>query len=130
MSDGIEILTVYAFSSENWKRDPVEVDTLMKIFAKYADSFAKEAINRNVKVVILSTDLMRLPIAVQSSIKNLSEATSHCSGFIFNICLSYGGREDIVSACNSLIKDSKDLTDFQVTEQMFGERLSTSVLPG
>lgn len=55
MEDGIEIATVYAFSTENWNRDPSEVNTLMSIFAKYAESLTSEASSRNVKVRILST---------------------------------------------------------------------------
>ena len=93
MEEGVEVLTVYAFSSENWRRDPAEVATLMRIFAKYAQSFAKEAVGRNVRVRVLSTDFARLPMAVQQAVAELTEATRACSGFQFNICLSYGGRE-------------------------------------
>lgn len=93
MGDGVEVLTVYAFSSENWRRDALEVDTLMRIFAKYAESFCKEAQTRNVRVEVLSTDLQRLPVAVRASVESLVAATRHCAGFTFNICLSYGGRE-------------------------------------
>lgn len=59
MQDGIEIATVYAFSTENWNRDPSEVSTLMSIFAKYAESLTTEASTRNVKVRILSTGNLR-----------------------------------------------------------------------
>ena len=55
MLDGIEILSVYAFSTENWSREAHEVSTLMSIFAKYAESFKHEAIVRNVRVRVLST---------------------------------------------------------------------------
>jgi undecaprenyl diphosphate synthase len=55
MLDGIEIATVYAFSTENWNRDPSEVNTLMSIFAKYAESLTVEASTRNVRVRIFST---------------------------------------------------------------------------
>jgi len=55
MEDGVEILTVYAFSSENWNRDAIEIDTLMSIFSKYSDTLLKEATEKNVKVKILST---------------------------------------------------------------------------
>ena len=55
MNDGVEMLTVYAFSTENWNRDPYEVTTLMTIFSKYADSFKTEALSRNVRVRVLST---------------------------------------------------------------------------
>jgi undecaprenyl diphosphate synthase len=61
MNDGIEVLTVYAFSTENWSRDPLEVQTLMTIFAKYAQSFKQEALSRNVRVRVISTDFDRLP---------------------------------------------------------------------
>ena len=57
MSDGVEILTVFAFSTENWNRDPKEISILMNIFAKYAESFRQEALNKNVRVKILSTGL-------------------------------------------------------------------------
>ena len=55
MEDGIEILTVYAFSTENWKREQHEVTTLMLIISKYADSFKIEATSRNVRVKVLAT---------------------------------------------------------------------------
>ena len=55
MQDGLEIATVYAFSTENWNRDPGEVSTLMSIFAKYAESLTTEASTRNVRVRILAT---------------------------------------------------------------------------
>ena len=55
MEDGVEILTVYAFSSENWNRDATEIDTLMSIFSKYSETLLKEATEKNVKVKILST---------------------------------------------------------------------------
>lgn len=53
--DGVQVLTVYAFSTENWSREPLEVQTLMSIFAKYAESFRAEALTHNVKVNVLTT---------------------------------------------------------------------------
>ena len=58
MLDGVEILTVYAFSSENWSRDPKEIGILMNIFAKYAESFKSEALGKNVRVKVLSTGII------------------------------------------------------------------------
>lgn len=55
IEDGVEILTVYAFSTENWSRDPLEVAALMTIFAKYAESMKCESLSKNVKVRVLST---------------------------------------------------------------------------
>ena len=53
--DGVQVITAYAFSTENWSRDPLEVQTLMAIFAKYAESFRAEALTHNIKVNVLST---------------------------------------------------------------------------
>lgn len=58
MEDGVEILTVYAFSSENWNRDSIEIETLMSIFSKYSETLLKEAIEKNVKVKVLSTGML------------------------------------------------------------------------
>jgi undecaprenyl diphosphate synthase len=60
MMDGIEMATVYAFSTENWNRDPLEVSTLMTIFAKYAETFVTEALKHNVRVNVLSTGAFSL----------------------------------------------------------------------
>lgn len=61
MAEGIQTLTVYAFSTENWNRTPLEIDTLMSIFAKYTDTLLKEAIQNNVRIKILSTGLVVIP---------------------------------------------------------------------
>lgn len=102
MHDNIEVLTVYAFSTENWSRDPEEVSTLMSIFAKYAETFKNEALQKNVRVRVLSTNFEKLPVNVQASVLELERATAICNGFRLNICLSYGGREEIVLACQAI----------------------------
>jgi len=61
ISDGVKILTIYAFSTENWTRDPCEVSTLMSIFAKYAESLKNEALAKNVRVCVLSTGIILTP---------------------------------------------------------------------
>lgn len=83
------VLTVYAFSTENWSRDPLEVQTLMAIFAKYAESFRTEALGHNVKVNVLTTDPSKLPANVQSAVGELQSATAHCTSFTVNICLRW-----------------------------------------
>ena len=87
MDDGVKMVTVYAFSTENWNRDASEVNTLMIIFAKYAERFKKEALARNVKVNILSTEFEKLSDSVKESVKELQSATEDCTGFVVNICL-------------------------------------------
>ena len=105
IQDGIEIATFFAFSTENWRRDPNEVQTLMAIFAKYAESLTTEATTRNVRVRVLSTDFEKLPMKVQDSIEVLERATAHCTGLLVNICLSYGSRAEILRACNAAVSE-------------------------
>ena len=101
----ISCLTVYAFSSENWSRDPNEVNALMTIFVKYAETLQKEALERDIKVRILSTDFNRLSPKVQEAVTQLEAETMHCSSFQLNICLSYGARDDILKACGRIVRD-------------------------
>ena len=105
IQDGIGIATFFAFSTENWRRDPNEVQTLMAIFAKYAESLTTEATTRNVRVRVLSTDFEKLPVKVQDSIEVLERATAHCTGLLVNICLSYGSRAEILRACNAAVSE-------------------------
>lgn len=131
IDDGVEVLTVYAFSTENWSREDLEVNTLMVIISKYAKSFQKEALSKNVKVNVLCTDQTLLPGHVKESIADLESSTCHCTGFVFNICLSYGGRADIVSACQTVAADvsAGKLSISDITEDYFGSKLLTKDLP-
>lgn len=131
MNDGIEILTVYAFSTENWSREPLEVQTLMTIFAKYAESFKQEALSRNVHVRVISTDFDRLPANVITAIHELETATKQCNGFHMNICLSYGGRAEIVNACRRQTQDVIEgkLKIEDIREATFNEYLCTKGMP-
>ena len=131
IEDGVEVLTVYAFSTENWLREELEVNTLMIIISKYAKSFQKEALAKNVKVNVLCTDKIQLPDHVRKSINELESATNHCDGFVFNICLSYGGRADIVQACQKAATDVSvgKITIEEITEQYFNMQLLTEDTP-
>lgn len=132
MDAGVEVLTVYAFSTENWTRAPGEVSTLMNIIARYAETFKAEALARGVQVVVLSTDRERLPTNVQRSIDDLQRATAHCSSFLVNICLSYGGRGDIVQAVQRVSQRvlAGELLPKQVTESLLDAHLSTAHCAG
>ena len=122
IQDGIEIATFFAFSTENWRRDPGEVQTLMAIFAKYAESLTIEATTRNVRVRVLSTDFEKLPEKVQDSIEILEQATSQCTGLLVNICLSYGSRAEILRACNAVIAEKGRAIRRATLAQASGER--------
>lgn len=131
IQDGVEILTVYAFSSENWKRDPSEVATLMNILIKYAHTLKSEATTRNIKVNILSTDFARLPTSVQEALRELEEVSSTCTTFTVNICLSYGSRAEIVSACKAIAAEvqSGEMTVDEIDEETISNHLLTKSIP-
>ena len=132
MAEGVEVTTVYAFSTENWNRDSQEVTTLMSIFAQYAETFQKEALSRNVQVNIFSTEFEKLPIKVQHSVQELQRATSHCTGFTVNICLSYGGRHEIVQACQEICQEVKEgkIDDIQsIDENLLQSKLKSAAYP-
>lgn len=143
MLDGIEIATVYAFSTENWNRDPSEVNTLMSIFAKYAESLTVEASTRNVRVRIFSTgrpsafrytdpleqqltsklyfllftDFQKLPPKVRSAVRELEKETAQCTGFLVNICLSYGSRAEVVMACNAAVAEKYEIEQCRINRE-------------
>jgi undecaprenyl diphosphate synthase len=103
--EGIEILTVYAFSTENWNRDAEEVSALMSIFCKYCDEIRTEAIEKGIRIHVLTTEGEKIPEDVRIGIKRMEVETRHCTKFTMNICLSYGGRNEIVNACKSVAID-------------------------
>jgi undecaprenyl diphosphate synthase len=105
MHEGVQILTVYAFSTENWNRDAEEVSTLMSIFCKYCDELRIEAIERGMRIHVLTTDGERIPEDVRKGIERMEEETKHCTNFTMNVCLSYGGRNEIANACKSIAMD-------------------------
>lgn len=128
MEDGVKILTVYAFSTENWNRDIDEVNTLMMIISKYAESFKIEAVKKNIQVKVLCTDRQKLPLHVQNSINELEESTKGANKFLVNICLSYGGRADITQACKRVAEEVSlgNLNHQDINEAMIQQHLLTN----
>ena len=105
IDEGIQILTVYAFSTENWNRDVEEVSALMSLFCKYCDELRAEAIDRGIRIHVLTTDGERIPEDVRIGIDRTEWETRNCTKFTMNICLSYGGRNEITNACRSIALD-------------------------
>ena len=105
IDEKIQILTVYAFSTENWDRNPAEVSALMTIFCKYCDELRIEALKLGIRVHALTTDDEKIPENVQIGIDRMVYETRHCDKFTMNICLSYGGRGEIANACKSIARD-------------------------
>jgi undecaprenyl diphosphate synthase len=132
LAERIQVLTVYAFSTENWKRDAVEVASLMSLISKHCEELQKEALQKNIQVRILSTDKTHIPERVHTTLQRLEEATRNCKGvLIMNICLSYGGRGEIVRTCRDLAEDSASgkILPNEITEEAFAQRLLTRHCP-
>ena len=127
---GIQYLTVYAFSTENWKRTKEEVGALMIILENYLEHFAQKANSENIKVNILG-DITRLEERLQKKIINIIDKTKENTGLTVNIAFNYGGRPEIVNATRqiaSLVKNG-DITIDDIDEEMISKNLYTKGQP-
>ena len=127
---GVRYLTVYAFSTENWKRAEEEVRTLMNLFRKYLVRIEKSAHKRHMRVRIIG-DKAGLPQDIQDRIAVLEDVTKEYDRMDFQIALNYGGRDEIARAVTALVADARSgkLPEGPVTEGMIAERLDTGGIP-
>ncbi len=100
---GVKYLTVYAFSTENWKRSQEEVGGIFKLLVKFVKSELQELNDRNVKVNILGDWHDKLPEDAKASIQQALDTTAENTGLVFNIALNYGSRAEIVRAVNFIL---------------------------
>jgi len=123
---GVGYLTVYAFSTENWKRATEEVSGIFKLLVFYVDNELKELHENNVKVKILG-DYSKLPKQAIERIETAIETTKDNTGMQFNIALNYGGRDEIVRSVKYICEQVKDgkLTPDEVDEEMISDNLYT-----
>lgn len=127
---GVKILSVYAFSTENWKRSPEEINFLMDIVDKYfrnnLDDFKSEGIK-----VVHSGRKTRLPSPTRQAINTAVRQTKNNTEFIFNICFNYGGRQEIIDGIKKLYKDisKKRFNIKRLNEQNFSRFLYNPELP-
>lgn len=127
---GIEYLTVYAFSTENWKRSQEEVGALMKLLKQYLVDSLKKAKDNNMRVRVIG-DKTGLSQDIQREIENLEKASENHDGLKFTIALNYGSRDEIVRTTKKLAQKVKDgeLNPEDITEQLISENLDTADLP-
>lgn len=127
---GIKYLTVYVFSTENWKRSAKEVDGLMKILRNYLKDCIKRANKNNMKVRILGKK-ERLDEDIIKSIEELEKASAGNTGLVFQVALNYGGRDEIVRAVRKLAADVKEkgIDPASIDEEMFEGYLDTAGIP-
>jgi len=124
---GIKILTVYAFSTENWNRPQDEVNYLMDLLVEYMRREVNALHKNKVKIKILG-EVDMLPDQTRTEIEEAIELTKNNEGLQFNIALNYGGRAEILRACRNLIKDLEagNLDMDSADEKVFSSYLYTS----
>ena len=127
---GIKYLTVYLFSTENWKRSKEEVDGLMKLFRSYTKTCIKTAAKNNMKVRVLG-DPTALDEDLQESLKNLVESSKNNTGLNFQIAINYGSKDEIVRAVRKLTADCMEgkISPDAITEEVFSGYLDTREVP-
>lgn len=104
---GVKVLTLYAFSTENWKRPSIEVRFLMKLFKNYLISQLRELIDDNVQVHIVG-EPSALSEGLRKEIAQCEKDTAKNDGLILNVAINYGGRMEIVHAVQSIVKQVKE----------------------
>lgn len=129
-SIGLKYITVYAFSTENWKRSEEEVNGLMMLLQNYLTDYAKRADTENIKVKVIG-DMTALSEGVRKSIDNCMERTKNNTGITFSIALNYGGRAEIKDAIKRISRDLKEekLKEEQINEQLISKYLYTRDMP-
>lgn len=127
---GIQYLTVYAFSTENWNRPKDEVDALMTLLRNYMKTCLKTAAKNNMCVRVIG-EKSRLAEDIRERIAQLEEATKDNTGLHFQIAINYGGRDEIVRAVRKLAKQTADgqLKPEEITEELLSDTLDTAGIP-
>jgi len=121
---GIKILTLYAFSTENWKRPQKEVQGLMRLLNFYLDKEGNKLHKNNIKFIVIG-DISKLSENIQQKIKHIIELTKNNTKMILNIALNYGGRQEIIHCVNEILKTNYKNID----EEIFSKFIFTKNLP-
>ena len=127
---GVKYFTVYAFSTENWKRSTDEVSTLMNILRKYLKDCVKKSMKNNVRCRVIGRK-EELSADIIESINNLEEKTKNNTGLNFTIAINYGGRDEIVRAVQKIADKVKagEIAPGDIDESMISSNLDTAELP-
>ena len=127
---GVKYLTVYAFSTENWKRSKEEVSALMILLRNYLKKFAKSANKENIRIKILG-NVEVLDLGLKKSINDVIEKTKNCTGLTLNIAFNYGGRAEITNATKIIANKVKnnEINIEDIDEEMVGKFLYTENCP-
>ncbi len=126
----IYCVSLYAFSTENWKRPQDEIDHLFYYLDDFFNDNIQEFIEKGVRVHLMG-DINRLPLHTQETIKRSMDMTKDLTKHVFNVCLNYGGKDEIVRAAISLAKDVKNnkVDISQIDEKVFEDHMMCHGLP-
>ena len=126
---GVDYLTVYAFSTENWKRPEDEVKTIMRLLEKYLHEAIDTMERDHIRMKIFG-DIEGLPQSLRELVKRTDEISARYEGFQANICLNYGGRDEIVHAARRCAADmAAGKAEGELTEEMFSSYLYSAGIP-
>ncbi len=123
---GVSVVTFWGFSTENWERSDTEVRYLMDLFTDLIKRNVPELVRSDVRFRHLGRR-DRIPKHLRAAIENAERRTRGCSSYHFNLCLDYGGRDEIVRAVRRIVEEGVQADD--VTEQTLSEHLDTQGLP-
>lgn len=126
---GVKYLTVYAFSTENWKRSKEEVDGLMKLFRNYLKKCIKISQKNNMRVKVIG-DITAFDSDIQESIEKLEDFSKDFTDLHFQIAMNYGSRDEITRAVNRMLEDQKaGKLETPVSEDTISDYLDTAGIP-
>ena len=127
---GIQYLTVYAFSTENWNRTKEEVGALMLLLQKYVEKMLKRTNSENIRINILG-NISNLDESVQKGINKIIDATKNNTGMVLNVAFNYGGRDEITNAVKKIAEDvkNKELKIEDIDEKLVSNYLYTKDQP-
>jgi len=127
---GIQIVTIYAFSQENWNRPESEVRLLMNLLVNYLKQERRHFLEKETRLLPIG-QLHMLPDPVRALVQDVAEETRHCTQQVLIVALSYGGRAEIIDAVQNLIRDVRLglVADQHITEDLFKRYLATSGFP-
>lgn len=127
---GVKYLTVYAFSTENWKRSREEVEGLMRLFRSYLKKCKKSAAKNKMRVKVIG-DISAFDKDIQESVRDLEEFSKDFDQLFFQIALNYGGRDEIIRGVRRLAQEAVDgkVNPEEISEDMFENYLDTAGIP-
>lgn len=115
---GVKYLSVYAFSTENWNRPKLEVETIFMLFNKYLKSKFNDFMEQNVRLVI-SGSRERLSKSLNKTINEITNKLENNTGIVLNICFNYGGRLDILESIKKTIENGEDITEDNISKNLY-----------